>query len=294
MEADNRITGKTKLMGVIGNPIEHSISPQLHNTLNKMLGLDFVYVPFRVETGALQDAVKGLKALGLVGFNVTVPYKNDVLEFLDETTEEVKIVGAANTIKNAGGRLYGYNTDTEGFARSFKEDSGTGFEGKKVAVLGAGGAARAIAVKVASEGAAGISIINRTVSKAMEIAGIINSNIGTGTDCYRPEDSGAAEALFESDIVINTTSIGMFPRIDECPVDKNTVFREEQIVYDIIYNPVKTKLLKKAEESGCKVINGLGMLFYQGIYAYEIWTGLKISEEKLREAYACFVKILGK
>ena len=147
MNIDNRVTGTTRLMGVIGNPIEHSISPQLHNTINTLLNVDAVYVPFKVEKDDLENAVKGIKALNLVGVNVTVPYKKEIIKFLDDKTKEALLMGAVNTVKNIDGRLYGYNTDAEGFSRSFKEEAGTGFKGKKVVINGAGGAARAIAVK---------------------------------------------------------------------------------------------------------------------------------------------------
>lgn len=294
MTSDNRVTGRTKLMGVIGNPIEHSISPQLHNTVSSLLGVDYVYVPFRVEKEVLGDAVKGLKALGFVGFNITVPFKNDVLEFLDEVTDEVKLIGAANTVKIQNGKLYGFNTDTEGFARAFQEETGTGFRGKRITILGAGGAARGIAVKVALEGAAVVSIINRTVAKAYEIAEIINKNIGIPAAGYANEESTVADVIEKSDIIINTTSIGMHPQVDECPVDGAVVFSPRQIVYDAIYNPVQTALLKKAERDGSKAVNGLGMLFYQGIYAYEIWTGIKVKDEIIQSAYEAFLKILKK
>ncbi len=291
MNIDNRVTGTTRLMGVIGNPIEHSISPQLHNTINTLLNVDAVYVPFKVEKDDLENAVKGIKALNLVGVNVTVPYKKEIIKFLDDKTKEALLMGAVNTVKNIDGRLYGYNTDAEGFSRSFKEEAGTGFKGKKVVIIGAGGAARAIAVKIAIEGAEKISIVNRTVSKAQDIAEIISNNYGTEVICYGPKDAGFKEDFHKGDIIINTTSAGMFPNVDESPVGKGFVFSENQIVYDVIYNPSKTKFLKKAEKSGCKVINGLGMLFYQGISAYEIWTGIKINNEVLGEVYMSFVNI---
>lgn len=292
MNIVERVTGKTKVLGVIGNPIEHSISPQLHNTVSHMLEMDFIYVPFRIDRENLGDAVKGLRALGFEGFNVTVPYKKDVLQFLDEVTKEVQLIGAANTIKNLDGRLYGYNTDAEGFARSFKEESGTSFEGKHVTILGAGGAARAIAVKVALEGASSIRIINRTLEKAVEIAEIINQQIGPVAQGYHSDAPRIFTIIDESDIIVNTTSIGMYPEVEGCPVDEGICFKSHQIVYDAVYNPTKTKLLKKAEQNGCKTINGLGMLFYQGIYAYEIWTGIKLKKETIKDAYASFLTIL--
>ncbi|MCX8131649.1 MAG: shikimate dehydrogenase [Clostridia bacterium] len=292
MIVDKRVSGKTRIMGVLGNPVEHSISPQLHNTLSTRLGIDTVYVPFRVEKADLDNAVKGLKALNVLGFNVTIPYKKDIMKFIDDNTKEALLMGAVNTVKNIDGRLYGYNTDAEGFSRSFKEESGATFKGKNILIIGAGGVSRAIAVKTAIEGAKHISLVNRTISKALDIAGIIENNYETGIRCLDSEDKKYKDAFSEADIVINTTSVGMYPEIEGCPVDKKINFMSHQIIYDVIYNPAKSKLLKKAEKSGCKAMNGLGMLFYQGIYAYEIWTGIKLSEDIIKEIYKSFVNIL--
>lgn len=288
MEIESRVTGKTKLLGVIGNPIEHTISPQLHNTISARLGLDFVYVPLRVERDDLESAVKGLKALNFIGFNVTVPYKKDVMRYINENSKEALLMGAVNTVKNLRGRLYGYNTDAEGFSRSFKEESGTGFKGKNVALIGAGGAARAIAVKIALEGANKISIINRTASRALEIAELLNSNIGTIADHYEAHNDNLEDIFGRSDIIINTTSAGMFPDTEAYPATKPINFSKGQIVYDVVYNPLKTKFIKNAEEHGCTAINGLGMLFYQGINAYEIWTGVKIPDNIVKDLFKVF------
>lgn len=294
MKVDNRVTGKTKLMGVIGNPIEHSISPQLHNTINTKLDLDFIYVPFRVEQHQLEHAVNGLRALNFIGFNVTVPYKKDVIKYIDDVSKEALLMGAVNTVKMMDGKLYGYNTDAEGFSRSFKEEAGTGFKDKTVVMIGAGGAARSMAVKIAFEGAKCIYIINRTISKATEISDIVNNNVSNVVKCYSPEDDCVEEILSQSEIIINTTSVGMYPDIETSPVGENVKFAANQIIYDVVYNPVKTKFLKNAEDQGCKIINGLGMLFYQGVFAYEIWTGIKLSDELIKEAYNSYLTILNK
>lgn len=292
MEIDNRISGKSKLAGLIGNPIGHSISPQLHNTISRNLGIDMVYVPFKVEKNDLENAVKGLKAVNITGFNVTIPYKKDIMKYIDVNSKEALLMGAVNTVKNIDGRLYGYNTDAEGFARSFKEAAGTGFKNKKVVLIGAGGTARAIAVKIAMEGAAKIHIVNRTVSKASEIAEIVNNNIGHMCEFSEP-DTAEETGVFElGDIIINTTSLGMYPDIYKNPVGELVKFSSNQIVYDVIYNPEKTKLLEDAEKFGCKAINGLGMLLYQGIYAYEIWTGIKVPEELIKQIFISFTNIL--
>jgi shikimate dehydrogenase len=291
MKIDNRITGKTKLVGIIGCPIEHSISPQLHNSISRVFDVDLTYVPFKVQKADLENAVKGLKALNLIGFNVTIPYKKEIMKYIDENTKEALLMGAVNTVKNIDGRFYGYNTDAEGFARAFKEAVGSGFKGKSITVLGAGGASRAICVKMAIEGAEKISIINRTIEKACDITEIINNNFNNIAKAYSFDACEANKVFSESQIVINATPIGMFPEVGATPLNKKMKLSKEQIVYDTIYNPVKTKLLTEAQKVGCISVNGLGMLFYQGIYAYEIWTGIKIPEEIRKELFASFIKI---
>lgn len=293
MNIDFSVTGKTKLLGLIGNPVEHSISPQLHNSLSKLMGLDLVYVPLRVDKENLEVLVKALKAVDFVGFNVTIPYKRDIMKFIDDNTKEAILMGSVNTVKKIDGRLYGYNTDGEGFLRSFKEAAGVGFKGKKVVMIGAGGAARPIAVKIAMDGAEKISIVNRTTQKSVELAEVVNENIAEIVQVYNFEDKTLKFAFEESDVIINTTSVGMSPDVDKSPVS-NIDYFNGQIVYDVVYNPSKTKFLSDAESRGCKVIGGIGMLFYQGINAYEIWTGVKFSEESLKEIYKSFITILNK
>jgi len=292
------VTGKTKLLGVIGNPISHSISPELHNTLSSYLGIDAVYVPLKVDKERLGDAVQGLKALNFKGFNITIPYKNDVIKYVDEISTEASFIGAVNTVKIIENKLYGYNTDVEGFVNSFKEEAGTGFTNKKVAIIGAGGAARAIAIGVAYDRAKKITLINRTLSKAIQIADIIINNISPyeertdDVESIQLNDSKCIDVLNQSDIIINTTSLGMYPDIDCMPVPEYVEFKSNQIVYDVIYNPVKTKLLQQAESKGCKIINGLGMLIYQGIKAYEIWMDMTVPGEIAREIFRKFQNYL--
>jgi len=293
IEIDKSITGKTKLIGLIGNPVEHSISPQLHNTISRHLGREMTYVPFRVEKDDLKDAVKGLKALNFTGFNVTVPFKKEVMKYIDENSKEALLMGAVNTVKNIRGKLYGYNTDGEGFSRAFKEATGTAFRDKKIALLGAGGAARAIAVKLSLEGADSIAVINRTVSRAEDLCELVNNNIRRVAKPYGWDDDTAESVFADSDIIINATSLGMHPDVENYPYVKPIKFRKDQIVYDIIYNPARTRFLQEAERHGCVAVNGLGMLFYQGIYAYEIWTGIKLKEDFLKELFLEFSGLLG-
>lgn len=290
----SNITGKTKLLGVIGNPIEHSVSPLLHNTISRELGLDIIYVPFRVEPGDLENAIKGIRALNIAGFNVTIPYKRDILQLIDETDKNACLIGAVNTVKNMGGRLIGYNTDADGFARAFKEDTGSTFIDKKVALLGAGGAARALAVKIAAEGASDLFIINRTKEKADQIAQLVNREVNNIARSLVLNTENSREVFSECDIIINTIPVGMYPDVGKSPVDEKYKFRSGQIVYDAIYNPFKTLFLSKAEQNGCLAVNGLSWLFYQGVMAFEIWTGIKLDGELLKKIFLLFKDMIGK
>ncbi len=265
MEIEKRVNGKTKLIGVIGNPIEHTMSPQLQNTIFSAIGENCIYVPFHIEKDDLEDAVKGFKALNAVGFNITVPFKKDIMKYLDEISDKAVIIDAVNTVKISNGRLTGYNTDAEGFSRAFKSESNLDFKDKKVILIGAGGAACSVAVQLVMEGAKSVGIINRTVSKAESIASKINKNFGFKIECYKPDDSRASEAFKQADIIVNATSVGMYPETENMPISTVYSFSEGQIVFDLVYKPQKTMFLKKAGDAGCKIINGTGMLFHQAV-----------------------------
>lgn len=293
MALNDMVIGTTALMGLIGNPVKHSISPLLHNTLNRELNVDAVYVPFNVEGNQLADAVRGLKALNVSGFNVTIPYKKEVIKHLDEVSQEALFMGAVNTVKNIDGRFYGYNTDAEGFMRSFREENGCSVKDKAVAVIGAGGTARAICIKLALEGAKKIYILNRNLPRAAQLADIIESNIRKCAEPLLHDADNEGRVIPGVDVIINTTPAGMYPETGIMPIKNESNLKEGQIIYDVIYNPSKTLLLKKAEERGCKAVNGIGMLFYQGILAYEIWTGIKLEQDLLRSIKKSFVNFLG-
>ncbi len=297
MQLDTRVSGKTKLTGLIGNPIEHTISPVLQNSLFSMMGIDGIYVPVKVPQGKLGDAVCGLKASGFTGFNVTIPYKEEVLQFLDDISDEAVLLGAVNTVKVSGDKLYGYNTDGDGFLRAFREQTESGFEGKLVCILGAGGTARALTAKIATAGVERITVINRTPERAQELSLNVNSileerGLGKITVPAGLDSLEAADALEACDVIINTTSAGMYPKVVNSPLKDDFRFRSEQIVYDVIYNPAETKLLAQAKKSGCRTANGAGMLFYQGVRAFEIWMETAIPDTKLRDLSAVFVKYL--
>lgn len=298
MQLDFRITGTTKLTGLIGNPVEHTVSPTLHNTLFHEMGLDGVYLPLKVPEGGLGDAVKGLKASGYTGFNVTIPYKEEILQYIDEVSEEVILFGAANTVKISDGKLYGFNTDADGFMNDFKNQAKASFKGSHVCILGAGGTAKTLAVKIALEGAAEVDIINRSLQNAMELAATINKTMekaGRSEKTAFAFPAGKEEAsqkLSDCDIMINTTSVGMYPDIENSPVQKDFIFKSRQMVYDVIYNPSQTKLLERAEECGCKTFNGAGMLFYQGLKAFEIWMDTTVPEKIFANLLKEFLKYL--
>jgi len=273
MVIDERVSGNTKIIGIIGDPVEHTKSPFLHNTLSNVLGDGFIYVPFLVKQDNLKKAIDGIRSLNIVGINVTYPYKNSVINYLDELSKEVELIGSVNTIKFIDNKLIGYNTDGEGFLKSFVESMGTDFTNKTVTILGAGGATKSIAVKIALNSAKKIFIINRTFENAHYIADKINKYLNIRlAEAIESNDSKISEYIYKSDIIINTTSVGMSPNINLSPISEDICFSENQVVYDIIYSPENTKLLKKAKESNCKIENGIGMLFYQGIEAYKIWS----------------------
>lgn len=283
MIIDERVLGTTRMIALIGNPIEHTISPLIHNTLSKHLGKNLIYVPFKVEKNRLDYVVEAFRELGVIGFNVTVPYKREIMRFVDENTRDALLMGAVNTVKIIGGKLFGYNTDAEGFARAFKEETGYNFNDKSIIIIGAGGTARAIAVKVAMEGAKRIAIVNRTLSSAQELAELVNYNVSEVVSAFGPNDEALSLLFEESEIIINTTAVGMYPEVEELPFENMDYIQSYHIVYDVIYNPFETKFLKLAKEKGAVTLNGLGMLIHQAVAAYEIWTGVRIEENLIYE-----------
>lgn len=295
MKLNDSISGRTKLLGLIGNPVLHSVSPLIHNTLSTMLGIDAVYITMKAERDALGDAVKGLRACNFSGFNITIPFKEEILKYVDNMTDEVRNSGSANTVKNVDGCLMAFNTDAGGFERAFKDETGNSFEGKKIVILGAGGTARSLAAIISSKGAEKLTIFNRTVEKADTISKMLRKNYDVVCAAADLADRALLrDIITDADIIINTTSAGLYPNIGDSPLGEGVPLNSKQIVYDVIYNPVKTKLLRQAEDSGCKAVNGLGMLYYQGVLAYEIWMDLKIPEDISKGLYSVFSNYLNK
>lgn len=274
------ISGKTRVCAVIGDPIEHTLSPTMHNAAFEHLKLDFVFLAFRVTSDELENAVRGACALGIRGLNVTMPHKNSVVEFLDEADPAVKFLGAANTILNQSGRLKGFNTDGVGALKALKQN-GVNLAGKKVLLLGAGGAAKAIAFSLAKE-VDELCILNRDAVKARELASVLEP-FGKKIVGNELSPKQLQQKLQDSDVLINATFVGMTPYASDSLV-KPDWLKPELTVMDIVYNPVETKLLRDARASGAKVINGVEMLLYQGASSFEIWTGCKAPVDVMRKA----------
>jgi len=281
------ITGKTKLCGVMGDPIEHSISPAMHNAAFRALGLHYAYVPFHVRRGDLPAALQGMRALNIRGLNVTIPHKVAIIPLLDEIDPLARQIGAVNVLLNDSGRLIGYNTDAEGFLHVLVEH-GIEPQGKNVVVLGAGGAARAICFALASRGAA-LTILNRTAAPAQACAEDISKTFSLPMKVLDLNRENLAYALQQASVLVNATSVGMLPAAGASPVDRD-LLGTHLTVMDIVYNPHKSKLLREAEKAGATTINGLEMLIWQGALAFEKWTGRQPPLNVMRKAATAALK----
>ena len=274
------ISGRTRICGIIGDPIEHSMSPVMHNAAFKNKGVDYVYLPFRVKKEELGKAIEGMRALNIRGLNITIPHKVAVIQFLDELDPLADKIGAVNTIVNDDGVLTGYNTDATGFLQALLE-RGIEPKGKSVVILGAGGASRAISFILAERGSS-LVILNRTWDKAKICADRISEIFQREATALKLNRENLAAALSQADILVNATSVGMSPNINETPVTSN-LLKPSLVVFDIVYNPIKTRLQREAEAVGAKTISGLDMLVWQGALAFEKWTGLKAPVGVMRE-----------
>jgi shikimate dehydrogenase len=273
------ISGRTKICGIIGDPVEHTMSPAMHNAAFKKLELDFVYLPWAVKPEGLNEAVAGLRVLGVTGFNVTIPHKVAVLSLLDSLDSLAEKIGAVNTVVNLDGRLRGFNTDAEGFYQGLVEH-GIKPAGQKVVVLGAGGASRAISYILARMGMA-LTIVCRPggFTRATDIASMVKADFSTEVTVM--DDGKLAGALPGAGLLVNTTSVGMSPHIAASPVPA-ALLEGIPTVFDIVYNPLQTQLLKDAKKAGAKTIGGVDMLAWQGAFAFEKWTGRKAPLELMR------------
>jgi shikimate dehydrogenase len=278
------ITGKTNVVGIIGNPVEHSLSPLMHNAAFEQLDLDYIYVPFLVAENALKNAINGAKSLNIKGLNVTIPHKTEIIKYLDSLDKAAELIGAVNTVKFDENGTIGFNTDGIGAVKSIEEVSSV--KNKKVIILGAGGAARAVAFQILIEGAGSLIIANRTSKNALnlqkDLRDKLNADVKTVDFGEKVENE-----LLDADILINTTPIGMYPNIDQEPLVKAGMMHKNLVVNDLVYNPLKTCLLKECEKANAEAISGIKMLIYQGMESFKIWTGiyppLEIFENALKE-----------
>ncbi len=283
------ISGTTRVIGIFGHPVKHSLSPVMQNAALKHCDIDMVYLPFDVEEGHLEDAVRAIRALKMVGVNVTIPHKEAVVAYLDRVSEEVRICGSVNTIHNSRGILMGFNTDGEGYVRSLKQE-GIQIDGRNILVIGAGGAARGIVYALLKAAPASITIANRTLSKGKELVARLKDLSKARMEAIPLNREALTSVMGTVDLLINTTSVGMDGRGRlDLPLH---LLPSEGIVSDIVYRPIKTPLLEEAEALGYKTVNGVGMLVEQGAIAFEIWTGVEAPREIMRDAVVKTLRIL--
>jgi shikimate dehydrogenase len=278
LSSNQKINSQTTLYGVFGDPIGHSKSPLMLNCAFQECGLNAAYAAFHIKQGTLKKAIEGIRALNFRGVNVTIPYKVEVMSYLDELDEGARVIGAVNTIVNENGKLIGYNTDGIGYVRSLCEETGLSLQGKHVLLIGAGGAGRGIAYALAKAGATMVWVSNRTLAKANELVSYIS--LLTEAKSIAPE--AIAGIIDKVDLVVNNTSLGMHPNINEIPLDPS-LLHAKLVVSDIIYTPMETLLLKEAKARGAMTHGGLGMFIYQGAYAFEYWTGQDAPVQAMRE-----------
>ena len=277
------INGHTRLCGLIGNPVEHTLSPVIHNTLAERLSHNLVYVPFLVEQGRLQAAVEGACGLNILGMNVTVPYKSDVIPFLKEIDGLAEKIGAVNTLVRTEAGYKGYNTDILGLYRAMCSE-GIALKGEQVVLLGAGGAARAVAFLCAEKGAKKVYLLNRSIEKAQAVAAEVNRAFAGEVIC--PMIISDYQKLPEEKLLaIQCTSVGLHPDTDRAVIEDETFYQKIHTGYDLIYKPAETKFMKYVTKNGGRAYNGLKMLLYQGIIAYELWNDVTVSEDIAEEIY---------
>lgn len=274
------LDGETLVVGVIGWPVRHSLSPPMQNAALAEMGLNWVYVPFEVPAEQVPQAVGAVRALGMVGINVTVPHKEAVARLVDELDPAAAVLGSVNTVVNRGGRLVGYSTDGMGFVRSVQEAKES-LAAKRVALIGAGGSARAVAHAVVGEGPQSLCVINRTFARAQELAELVR---GMGVPVTALPLDEAEDAVRDAQVVIDTTPVGMHPHADDAPVVPPTWLHEGQCVCDLVYRPRDTVLLRAARERGARTVEGAGMLVHQGAIALELWSGRPAPVAVMRQA----------
>lgn len=282
------ITGHTRLGGLLGTPVAHSISPAMYNETFRLLGIDCVYLCFDTANANLGNLVAALRDMNVFGFNLTMPDKERILPYLDDLSPAARMIGAVNTVKNEDGRLIGHNTDGIGYMRSVA-DHGYDVKSGAMTLLGAGGAASSIAIQAALDGVPKLHIVNRkgrSWNNAMRLADEINRSTSCQADVTDLADSDTLRRnLDESSLLTNATSIGMAKNAGMSPITDTSMLHPGLLVSDIIYNPRQTKLLEDAAAAGCRTFNGMYMLLYQGEAAFHIWTGKDMPTEVIRSKY---------
>lgn len=285
------IDGYTRTCGLIGNPVEHTLSPFIHNTLAEKLSHNLVYVPFHVEEGQILSAISGAYALNLLGLNVTVPYKSQVMDGLIQIDELAEKIGAVNTLVRMEGGFKGYNTDMPGLYRAMSSE-GIQIEGQEIILLGAGGAARAVAFLCASKNASRVYLLNRSLEKAEAVAGEVNEK--TGKEVIYPMALSDYHRLPDQKfLAIQATSVGLYPDVDKAVIEDEAFYRKIHTGYDLIYKPSDTRFMQLVRGHGGKAFHGLKMLLYQGIIAYELWNDLSVPEEMALEIYEVLKEKMG-
>ena len=305
----NRINAKTKVCGLIGYPVGHSVSPVIHNSLAEMYDRNLVYVPLPVEPGKLREAIAGAEAFGFAGMNVTVPYKSEVIPYLKAVDPGAKQIGAVNTLVPTDGGYRGYNTDMPGLYRAMRAD-GVQIEGEEVLLLGAGGVARAIAFLLLDKGAAHVHILNRSRERAEKLTNEVNK------EAARRREEGAASAgrsggceknfataysleeykKLDRDrryLAIQATNVGMYPNAGRAVIEDDVFYRMVKTGYDVIFNPTTTRFMELVRHGGGQAFHGLKMLLYQGLIAWELWNDMEVPEEAAEEIYRKMEKALG-
>lgn len=279
------INSTTKIICLLGHPVKHSFSPNIHNYLFNKYNLNNIYTCFDVHEKDLRESINGIKSLNISGCNVTIPHKVNIIDYLDKIDENAKLINAVNTIKNEGGVITGYNTDGIGFVKSIL-DKGYELNNKRIMIIGAGGSCRSIAIELASKNVSYIEIRNRSLKSAIEITNIINDNFNTKTKYS--SDSISEKDLSNIDIIINTTPLGMENNL--CPINENLKVNKKLIVCDIVYKPNETNFIKWAKNNNLDIIYGIDMLINQAIESFYIWTGIKAKEEDIKYLKEMFEK----
>ncbi len=277
------INGRTRTCGLIGNPVEHTLSPVIHNTLAQRFGHNLVYVPFPVETGQIKEAVAGASALQLLGLNVTVPYKGEVISCLREVDSLAASIGAVNTLVAVPGGFKGYNTDMEGLYRAMMSE-GIQIVDEEIILLGAGGASRAVAYLCAVKGAKRVYLLNRTLEKAQKVAEEVNRAVER--QVILPMALTDFDSLPDRKLLtIQGTSVGLAPHVEDVVIDDEKFYAKVHTGFDLIYSPWETRFMRLVKKSGGRAYNGLKMLLYQGIIAYELWNRVTVSEADAATVY---------